>query len=83
MESSQDKIVRDMLAELERATEKFPAFHSSHEGYAIIKEELDELWEAIKKNESPDRQKEEALQVAAMALRFVLDLCRIKNNVQD
>lgn len=61
--------------ELERATKKYGSFASPHEGYAILKEEVDELWDAIKANESPQRKREEAIQVAAMALRFVLDCC--------
>ena len=48
---------------------------SAHEGYAIILEELDELWDEVKKKQ-PDREKmvKEAKQVAAMALRFMLEI---------
>lgn len=63
--------------ELRNATRKFGAFASPHEGYAIIKEELDELWEEIKKqhdDRTKERMREEAKQVAAMALRFMIDL---------
>ena len=31
--------------ELAAANERFPQFHSAHEGYAVIKEEVDELKE--------------------------------------
>lgn len=61
--------------ELHRATDKFPPFNSAHEGYAVILEELDELWEEIKGEASPSRMREEAIQVAAMAVRFVYDVC--------
>lgn len=62
-------------AELEFASNKFPPFSSAHEGYAVILEELDELWEAIKdKNIGEDEMTEEAIQVAAMAIRFLLDV---------
>lgn len=54
----------------------FHNFQSRHEGYAIIKEELDELWEAIKtKGVKKSLVEKEATQVAAMALRFLIDLC--------
>lgn len=46
-----------------------------HEGYAVILEELDELWEECKqKRPDPSRMRAEAIQVAAMALRFAVDL---------
>lgn len=41
-----------------------------HEFYAILQEEVDELWDAIKKDEPPDRIRDEMVQVAAMCFRF-------------
>ena len=35
--------------ELAAANERFPQFHSAHEGYAVIQEEVDELKEATDK----------------------------------
>lgn len=35
------------MAELNRANEKFPLFHSQHEGYAVILEEMEEAQEAM------------------------------------
>lgn len=32
-----------------RANKLYDIFHSNHEGYAVLKEEVDELWDAIKK----------------------------------
>jgi hypothetical protein len=67
------KLIED---ELERAQKEFPAFHSGHEGYAVLKEELEELWEEIKAGrESKHEGISEAVQTAAMALRFLIDLC--------
>lgn len=62
-----------VLQELEDATEKFGAFNSAHEGWAVIKEEMDELWDEVKRNDRA-RQIEEAIQVAAMALRYLVDM---------
>ena len=46
-----------------------------HEGYAVILEELDELWDEVKANRGTGGQAaREALQVAAMALRYILDV---------
>ena len=30
------------------ASSKFPKFNSAHEGWAVLKEEMDELWESEK-----------------------------------
>ena len=67
----------EVANELSEAVQKFPAFHSAHEGYAVIAEELDELWMEVKKQHGPERDaamRREAIQVAAMALRFIEDL---------
>jgi hypothetical protein len=69
--------VVEVLEELERASAMFPPFHSSHEGYAVMLEEVEELWDEIKKKSSVRSQvkmRAEAKQVAAMAIRFMMDL---------
>ena len=74
------ELVREEMA---RATEKFGPFRSDHEGYAILLEEVDELWTEVKFNPTSEtgkvgkekRLKQEAVQVAAMALRFLIDRC--------
>jgi hypothetical protein len=56
------------------AIAKHGPFNSRHEAYAVILEELDELWDEIKK-QSPDTQhmSKEAAQVACVAIRFLID----------
>ena len=44
---------------------------SRHWFYAILKEEVDETWDCIKKDELPDVLEAEIIQVAAMCLRFL------------
>ncbi|HXQ37290.1 MAG TPA: hypothetical protein VN843_24990 [Anaerolineales bacterium] len=69
------KTVKD---EFEHAIGKYPEMASLHEGYAILLEEVDELWDEVKKKPSKrdeDKLRGEAIQVAAMALRFLVDLC--------
>lgn len=67
----------EVYEEFLKASSKFPAFASEHEGYAILLEEVDELWEAVKLNQKrPERHnlcRKECIQVAAMALRFLYD----------
>lgn len=62
--------------ELRSAIKKYPKFNSPHEGYSILLEEVDELWEEVKIKQGkrdPEKLEKEAIQVAAMAIRFILD----------
>ena len=79
MEKEKYKIITDMvLSEVERAKTLFPKdFVNQHEGYAVLLEEVDELWEEVKKNQKNYdllKQRTEAIQVAAMAIRFATEL---------
>lgn len=72
------KLTADVVRELATARERFKPFNSAHEGYAVLLEEVDELWDEVKKKPADrDRKlmREEAIQVAAMAMRFVLEVC--------
>lgn len=67
-----DKILTEIKSEFEGANEMHGNFNSYHEGYAVILEELEELWDEIKKrNPSRSDMRKEAIQVGAMALKFV------------
>lgn len=86
----------EVAQELDSARIKHAPMVSPHEGYAVILEELDELWDEVKKwrgsawkgvykgSESWDeldaaakaRMRAEAIQIAAMALRFALDVAQ-------
>lgn len=71
-------ITHEVLFELNRARKKHPKdFNSAHEGFAILDEERDELWDEVKGNDPKRREKmrAEAIQIAAMAIRFVEDVC--------
>jgi len=83
MDNYATKIAEAMLKESVRAGTKFPPFNSTHEGYAVILEELDELWDEVKRTGGARHSEllKEAIQVGAMALRFVHDL--IKENYFD
>lgn len=69
-------VLDEVGAELARARRKFPGKQNSpHEGWAVIQEELDELWDDVKSDAPRDQMRKEAIQVAAMAVRFIEDLC--------
>lgn len=65
--------LQDVTAELMRAEAKHKPFNSHHEGFAVIQEEVDELWDDVKADRKEAALKE-AVQVAAMGLRFVVNL---------
>ena len=70
-----DAILAEVRREIVRAMEKFAPFNSPHEGYAVILEELDELWDEVKFNRGRGQSgMTEATQTAAMAVRYILDL---------
>ena len=63
-----------------KARAKHGPMVSAHEGYAVLIEEVDELWEEVKRQErDPAAMRKEALHVAAMALRFIVDVCDLPN----
>jgi hypothetical protein len=67
-----------ILKEYDRAVAANKPFNSAHEGWAVLKEEVDELWDEVKKNaknRDPEKMLKEAVQVAAMGLRFIVDVC--------
>jgi len=67
--------------ELDKAILKHRPMNSFHEGYAVIKKELDELWNEIKKQKPDlDKLRTEALHVAAMGARFYLDLVLVEES---
>lgn len=70
-----DRVLASVGCELSFALSKFPVFNSPHEGKAVIEEELDELWQHVRANTGRSGEaRDEAIQIAAMACRYVIDL---------
>lgn len=64
----------EVREELTRASEMYDSFHNAHEGFAVLLEEVDELWEIIKlKPQNTQKIKQEAIQICAMAMRIIMD----------
>ena len=72
----------EFAQELARARIKFPPMASAHEGYAVILEEFDELWEIVKQKQSErdyaDMRKE-VVQLGAMVLAFLTEIVDTEN----
>lgn len=67
--------------EYDEAVEKFGSFSNTHEGIAIIREEYLELEKEVFKKQSEynfPKIKKEATQLAAMAIRFLVDCCQVE-----
>lgn len=70
-----DRILNQVKDEFISATQKNGAFNSAHEGWAVIKEEEDELWDEVKANNGYSLDAgNEAIQVGAMAVRYLYDI---------
>jgi len=65
--------VRAVYDGLRHAQEQFAPLKNGHEGHSVLREEFDEFWEAVRAGDI-DQAKKEALQVATMAVQFILDV---------
>lgn len=73
-----ERAANDALEEVKKAKAMYPHnFFNQHEAIAVLWEEVDELWDEVKKNQRNydlKAQRKEAIQVAAMAIRFAAEL---------
>ncbi len=69
----------DVRDELLGAYENFPPFRSAHEGVAIVEEEFLEFRDAAywphKRQKGDASEETEARQLAAMTVRYLVDIC--------
>jgi phytoene/squalene synthetase len=61
-----------MVADAMRSHQLWGHYRSTHEAYGVIREELDEMFDAIRADDD-EQARAEAIQVAACAFRFALD----------
>lgn len=77
IEAHIDAAIMIISREAHRAAKLHGPMRGGHEGKAIIEEELDELWEEVKKFPHQDMtaMQTEATHIGAMAARFIADIC--------
>jgi len=72
-----DRFLERVRTELQKATHTYGKFHSLHEAYAVILEEVDELWQEVRDNHKYRdyaNVRNELVQIAAMCVRTALDM---------
>jgi hypothetical protein len=70
-----ERVAADVLAEITRARLEHAPMRGAHEGYAVLLEEVDGLWDEVKyRGRDLTRMRKEAIQVAAMAIAFVAEV---------
>lgn len=72
MATPRERFIKRMATELDHAYTKHGRNPwSRHEFYGVLKEEVDELWDAIKADKPMDEVLEEVAQIACVCLRYV------------
>jgi len=82
----QQSIIKKIEDELKLANSKYPLFRSTHQAYAVMFEEVDEVWEHVKKKpheRNLDELEDELVQVAAMACKFIWWVREQKNTERE
>lgn len=75
LEARIDAVLAQVREEVLAAGLKHKPMNSAHEGYAVLLEEVDELWEHVKEDTGYTEEAfDEARQVAAMGVRYIVDL---------
>lgn len=74
MNNAQINLLADIAAEVERSKVHGNQFASLHEAYAVILEELQEVWAITiqkRRDRNQDELRKELIQVAAMAVKAI------------
>jgi hypothetical protein len=69
--SIMSKITKNIIEELESSNQKHGAFNSTHEALAVIREEYLEFEQEIFHGKDKSAARQEAIQLAAMAVKFI------------
>lgn len=69
-----EQFLEAVVQEADRAVKKHGEFHSLHEAWAVLYEEVDELWEEVRKKRSKRVKEEieaELIQIAGACLKTI------------
>jgi len=79
-----NQVWAEIKEEYKQAIQTNPAFHSPHEGLAVIEDQFEDLKRQVfmpRSGRSTDEMRKEAVQIATMAIRFIVDCTQ--NKTQD
>jgi hypothetical protein len=71
------KLFAAAATECAKAIEVHGEFHSAHEAYGVLLEEVEEFWVEVclkRKDRSPQRMQDELIQIAAVAIKAAMTL---------
>lgn len=80
------KAIKAMIAEYNLALMHNLPLHNTYEGWAVLKQKLDELWEEVKLGEtghSREVLRKEAAELGAATMRFIIDLTTEENHRKE
>jgi hypothetical protein len=72
------KSIRMIIPEYNQIICKNPPLHNAHEGWAMLEQGVEQLWNEVKKDKnirSDEKMRKEAILISATAMRFIIDLC--------
>jgi hypothetical protein len=72
------RAIRMIIPEYNQIIFKNPPLQNAHEGWAMIEQGMDKLWNEVKKDKqlrSEEAMRKEAILISATAMRFIIDLC--------
>jgi hypothetical protein len=70
-------VLAEIAKEYHSARVQHPTpMRGAHEGYGVLLEEVDELWDEVKaKRHDKGKMRKECIQIAAMAVAFIEEVC--------
>lgn len=80
------EFINELLNRLNFAESKYDPINTLHQGYAIILEEVDELWDYVRLKHTVrpvDKVLNELVDIAAMAMRTAVDLYEHRQQTED
>ena len=70
-----ENVASEVVQEIQRARQQHNPMRGAHEGYAVLLEEVEELWAEVKdRRRNIPAMRAEAIQVAAMAIAFAVEV---------